>query len=260
MTKHANQRTSVSDLLGSAVADAQGSTLGHVREFAVAPSVDAAHIHGIVLRMAAAGRGKRPSLVLISQLQISPSGAMQLREDAQPTLLPEDEDYLLLERDLLDQQIIDVHGHKVVRVNDVELVWENCQEDTTDLSLRIAEVEVGTRGAVRRLLKGLPTATINRIVNRIGGRVIPWDFVDLIDRDPARRVKLKIEQERLSQMHPSDLADILEGAKLLFLEASCQMEGPRKRVESAYGVRLQAERYRKAHGLQKKPGFPPSRE
>ena len=40
--------------------------------------------------------------------------------------------------------------------------------------------------------------------------MIPWDFVDLIDRDPARRVKLKIEQDRLAKMHPSDLADILE--------------------------------------------------
>jgi Mg/Co/Ni transporter MgtE len=69
---------------------------------------------------------------------------------------------------------------------------------------------VGTRGAVRRLLKGLPRATVERLANRIGSRVIPWEFVDLIDRDPARRVKLKIEQERLSQMHPSDLADILE--------------------------------------------------
>jgi CBS domain-containing protein/sporulation protein YlmC with PRC-barrel domain len=210
MTKHANQRTSVSALLGSAIADAQGSTLGHVREFAVAPSVDAAHIHGIVLRLAAAGRGKRPSLVLISQLQLSPSGAMQLREDAQPALLPEDEDYLLLERDLLDQQIIDVHGHKVVRVNDVDLVWENCQEDTPDLSLRIAEVEVGMRGAVRRLLKGLPATSVDRIASRFGTSVIPWDFVDLIERDPARRVKLTIEQDRLSKMHPSDIADILE--------------------------------------------------
>ena len=40
--------------------------------------------------------------------------------------------------------------------------------------------------------------------------IIPWDFVDLIDRDPARRVQLQIEQDRLSQMHPSDMADILE--------------------------------------------------
>jgi len=78
------------------------------------------------------------------------------------------------------------------------------------LSLRIAAVEVGTRGAVRRLLKGLPTATVERASARFRTSVIPWDFVDLIDRDPARRVKLKIEQDRLAKMHPSDLADILE--------------------------------------------------
>jgi magnesium transporter len=210
MTKHANQRTSVSALMGSAVADAQGGTLGHVREFAVAPSVDAAHVHGIVLKLASSRRSDKPSLVLISQLELSPDGVMQLRESAQPTPLPEDESFLLLERDLLDQQIIDVHGHKVVRVNDVDLVWENCQEDTPDLCLRIAEVEVGMRGAVRRLLKGLPSTSVDRIACRFGASVIPWDFVDLIDRDPARRVRLKIEQDRLSKMHPSDIADILE--------------------------------------------------
>jgi magnesium transporter len=210
MTKHANQRTSVSALMGSPVADAQGTTYGHVHELAVAPSVDAAHIHGIVLKLASSKRGDKPSLVLISQLELNPDGAMQLRHSVQPTALPEDDSFLLLERDLLDQQIIDVHGHKVVRVNDVDLVWENCQEDTPDLSLRIAEVEVGLRGAVRRLLKGFPSASVDRIASRFGASVIPWDFVDLIDRDPARRVRLKIEQDRLSKMHPSDIADILE--------------------------------------------------
>ena len=210
MTKHANQRTSVSALLGSTVADAQGSPLGHVRELAVAPSIDAAHIHGIVLRLVSAKRDKQPSMILISQLELGPGGHMQLRKDAQPTVLQGDDDYLLLERDLLDQQIIDVHGHKVVRVNDVDLVWENCQEDTPDLTLRIAEVEVGMRGAVRRLLKGLPATSVDRIASRFGTSVIPWDFVDLIERDPSRRVRLKIEQDRLSKMHPSDIADILE--------------------------------------------------
>ena len=210
MTKHANQRTSVSALLGSTVADAQGSPLGHVRELAVAPSIDAAHIHGIVLRLVSAKRDKQPSMILISQLELGPGGHMQLRKDAQLTPLQGDDDYLLLERDLLDQQIIDVHGHKVVRVNDVDLVWENCQENTPDLTLRIAEVEVGMRGAVRRLLKGLPAASVDRIASRFGTSVIPWDFVDLIERDPSRRVRLKIEQDRLSKMHPSDIADILE--------------------------------------------------
>ncbi|HEX3967315.1 MAG TPA: CBS domain-containing protein [Edaphobacter sp.] len=211
MTKHANHRTtSISTLMGSPVVDAQGSTFGHVREFAVAPSVDAAHVHGIVLKLTSAKHGERPSLIPITQLQLTPTGALQLRETARPAPLPDDESYLLLERDLLDQQIIDIHGHKVVRVNDVDMVWENCEPDGPDLSLRIAEVEVGMRGAVRRLLKGLPKEPVNSIASRFGASVIPWDFVDLIGRDPARRVRLKIEQDRLSQMHPSDIADILE--------------------------------------------------
>src|SRR3984885_9887347 len=162
MTKHANQRTSVSALMGSAVVDAQGGTVGYVREFAVAPSVDAPHIHGIVFKLASAKRGDRHSLVPVTQLQLTSSGAMQLRETARPTPLPDDDSYLLLERDLLDQQIIDVSGHKVVRVNDVDLVWENCQPDGPDMSLRIAEVEIGMRGAVRRLLKGLPATSVDR--------------------------------------------------------------------------------------------------
>jgi CBS domain-containing protein len=196
--------------MGAAVVDAKGGTVGHVREFAVAPSVDASHVHGVVLRLASAKRGERHSLVPVAQLQLTPAGTMQLRETARPTPLPDDESFLLLERDLLDQQIIDVHGHKVVRVNDVDLVWENCEQDGPDLSLRIAEVEVGMRGAVRRLLKGFPAEPVNSIAARFGASVIPWDFVDLIDRDPARRVRLNIEQDRLSQMHPSDIADILE--------------------------------------------------
>ena len=210
MTKRANQRTSVSALMGTAVVDAQGGAFGHVREFAVAPTVDASHVYGMVLKLASAKRGDRPSLVPVAELQLTASGQMQLRQTANPTTLSDDETYLLLERDLLDQQIIDIHGHKVVRVNDVDLVWELPEEESSELTLRICEVEVGLRGAIRRLLKGLPSGSVDHIAGRFGASIIPWDFVDLIDRDPARGVRLKIEQDRLSQMHPSDIADILE--------------------------------------------------
>ncbi len=197
--------------MGAVIIDANGDTFGHVHEIAVAPSVDSAHVHGIVLKRPSARRGDRPTLVPVTHLQLTSSGGLQLRKSAQPEALPDDESFLLLERDLLDQQIIDVHGRKVVRVNDVDLIWENClQENGPDLALRIAEVEVGMRGAVRRLLKGFPEKPVHRIAARFGASVIPWDFVDLIDRDPARRVKLNIEQDRLSAMHPSDIADILE--------------------------------------------------
>ncbi|HEV2619498.1 MAG TPA: CBS domain-containing protein, partial [Acidobacteriaceae bacterium] len=163
------------------------------------------------------------SLAAVDDLELTLSGGIRMRGDATPKPMTKDESFLMLERDLLDQQIIDVHGHKVVRVNDVELVWEavgagpdgagaSVKElaDGCHLTLRIAEVEVGTRGAVRRLLKGLPASTVEGAAGRFRSTVIPWDFVDLIDRDPSRRVRLKIEQDRLAKMHPSDLADILE--------------------------------------------------
>ena len=209
MTLNANIRTSVSALMGAAVTDAQGRTVCHVREFAVAPAVDSGHVTGFLVKLSV-GDGKKRSLLPVSALQLTVEGAMQLM-DGQATLeVAEGDDYLLLERDLLDQQIIDIHGHKVVRVNDVEMVWEPDKPGSPGLSLRIAEVEVGLRGAIRRLLKGLPPSAVERLACRVKASVIPWEFVDLIDRDPSRRVKLKIEQERLSKMHPSDIADILE--------------------------------------------------
>ena len=211
MNKNADQRTSISSLMGTPVFDSRGAILGRVREFAVSPSANSTHIHRLVLKLTSADLNAKANEVAIEDLQLTPKG-VQLNANASPSAPPEEETYLLLERDLLDQQIIDVHGHKVVRVNDVELVWETPTADSphAPLSLRISEVEVGLRGAVRRLLKGLPSSTVDRLAARFSPSVIPWEFVDLIERDPARRVRLKIEQDRLSQMHPSDIADILE--------------------------------------------------
>jgi magnesium transporter len=223
MTRRANDLTSVSALMGVPVEDASGKVMGYVREFAVSPPKDANHVLALVLRLVGASRGGRLSMASVGDLEIKSGGELRLRTGAPVKLMPEDDSFLMLERDLLDQQIIDVHGHKVVRVNDVELVWEAIATDGKGsdcvlrelgegctLSLRIAEVEVGTRGAVRRLLKGLPAAAVDSAAAKFRTSVIPWDFVDLIDRDPSRRVKLKIEQDRLAKMHPSDLADILE--------------------------------------------------
>jgi CBS domain-containing protein/sporulation protein YlmC with PRC-barrel domain len=196
--------------MGTPVMDADGKAFGQVREFAVAPLVNSSRVEALVVRLAHAKRRDYPSLVPVSSLERGDLGQLKLAVGGTARVMDSGDDYLLLERDLLDQQIIDVHGHKVVRVNDVDMVWENCADDSGALTLRIAEVEVGMRGAARRLLKGLPDVAVEGIASRIRPTVIPWDFVDLIDRDPARRVRLKIEQEKLSHMHPSDLADILE--------------------------------------------------
>ena len=56
----------------------------------------------------------------------------------------------------------------------------------------------------------MPAFTLRALLEKIPPRVIPWQFVDLLETDPARRVKLKIAYEGLSKMHPADIADIVE--------------------------------------------------
>ncbi|HEX3662109.1 MAG TPA: CBS domain-containing protein [Acidobacteriaceae bacterium] len=191
-------------LLGTPVTSARGRMRGRVRDVAVGTGSDAGRVAGLVLKT-------RKGLEVVSsrELHWTPSGALELRPDATLNPLQGDENFILLRQDLLDRQIIDVHGRKVVRVNDVNLRWH--PNEGYDEQLGVTEVEVGLRGAVRRLLSGaLPRRAIESLASRLPTRVIPWNFVDMIEVDPARRVKLNIEHERLAQLHPSDIADILE--------------------------------------------------
>jgi sporulation protein YlmC with PRC-barrel domain/CBS domain-containing protein len=201
--------TSASALLGRSVLGPEGKALGKVKDLAVDVSTAQAHVAGLVLRN---GLGKKAKLTLlpVGKVVLPCTNEDELRATAKPMAYKRQHDYLLLDYDLLDQQIIDVDGRKVVRVNDVNLAWEPGGAGGEETALRIVEVEVGNRGAMRRLFKGLPVGMVDDFTARLKPRVIPWDFVDLIERDPARRVRLKIGQERLSKLHPSDIADILE--------------------------------------------------
>lgn len=200
--------TTVAMLVGMQVVDSSGRRLGRVQELAVDVGKDANRVSGLLL----AKRGSKAhlSMVAIEDLEKPGASDKRLRTNTPPHRVPSLSDTLLLERDLLDQQIIDVDGRKVVRVNDVNLEWAENGPNGHTTTLLIQDVEIGLRGAARRLLKGLPAGTVHGIVNSIPSRLIPWSCVDVIDRDPARRVRLKIGQERLAQLHPSDIADILE--------------------------------------------------
>jgi CBS domain-containing protein len=195
---------SLSEILGAPVIDSTGAVRGRVREVAVFPQDDPSRIAAFIVRTRNGDRMLPPGQ--ISSIKDAVIRSSEAAEHWTP--LASSEGFLLLERDLLDQQIIDVHGRKVVRVNDVdfEVVQSNGHP-----TLSIYEVEIGPRGAVRRLLKNLaPRRAINAMAERFSPKIIPWDFVDLIEVDPARRVKLKIEHARLSRLHPADIADILE--------------------------------------------------
>jgi magnesium transporter len=203
------EEIALSSILGAPVYDDSGSLAGHVREVALSPQDDPTRISDFVVKTsegdrllpAKSVRSLQPTAVRSATLHVT--GRV---EDWPP--LVSSGGMLLLERDLLDQQIIDVSGRKVVRVNDVDLHPEPVNGS---VKLRIASVDVGLRGAVRRLLRGLaPSRAIEALASHMPEKAIPWEAVDLIETDPARRVRLKLEYERLSKLHPADIADILE--------------------------------------------------
>jgi Mg/Co/Ni transporter MgtE len=118
------------------------------------------------------------------------------------------ESLLAVQKDLLDQQIIDTLGRKVVRVNDLDLAE---QRSNGNVELRLTQVDVGLPGAVRRLLQGVvPSRVVRKLQSKLPPRTIRWEFVNLIEPDPLRRVKLRITHEKLEDLHPADLADIME--------------------------------------------------
>jgi magnesium transporter len=193
----------LSELLGASLRDASGSLRGRVSEIAVAPQDHPTRVAFLIVDTpdgvrALPAEDIRSCSGTVRTVSDSPSWDTGTLADG----------VLLLKRDLLDQQIIDVHGRKVVRVNDVEI-------ESTPINghvrLNVVAVDVGARGAIRRLSKGVvPRFTLRLLLERIPPRVIPWQFVDLLETDPARRVKLKIAYEGLAKLHPADIADIVE--------------------------------------------------
>jgi sporulation protein YlmC with PRC-barrel domain/CBS domain-containing protein len=193
----------LSELLGTTVYDSTGVACGRVREVALAPQEDPSRVALLIVKTS------KGNLMLPFSAVSEITGRIRALTTA-AEWNPENgaEGLLLLSRDLLDQQVIDVHGRKVVRVNDVDFFQEVAQNRPL---LKVEGVDVGARGAIRRLLKGVvPAVALRVLLQRIPSREIPWEFVDLIETDPARRVKLKISHDRLAKLHPADIADIVE--------------------------------------------------
>ncbi|HXM67816.1 MAG TPA: CBS domain-containing protein [Candidatus Acidoferrum sp.] len=197
----------LSELLGATVYDPSGAASGKVREVTLAPQEDRNRIASFIVKTKSGTRVLPFAAVKTIDANIHAS-----TKPADWPLANGAEGLFLLERDLLDQQVIDVHGRKVVRVNDVELQVDAPSEGAgPHATLRIQAVDIGVRGAIRRLLRGLaPRAALHVLLDKIPPRTIPWSFVDLIETDPARRVKLKISHDGLASLHPADIADIVE--------------------------------------------------
>jgi magnesium transporter len=192
----------LTELLGLPVLDLKGRRIGVVKDAAIVPLIDPARIDRFLV-----GAGYTWLSIRHDQVRDISLAGIHLR-DEQVTPYHADEYMLRMVRDLLDQQIIDAHGRKVVRVNDV--TFEIQQQDDHEI-LRLIEVDIGIRSIIRRLLQGVaPKKWIRKLQEPIPPNSIRWEFCSILEPDPQRRLRLNVTHTLLEKMHPADLADIVE--------------------------------------------------
>lgn len=200
MTAETYQLLFFTELAGLPVFDLKHRRIGHVRDAAIVPLIHPARIDRFLV-----GAGGSWLSVRYDQIATISLNGIQLSNEK---LYPyhSDEYMLRIKRDLLDQQIIDVNGRKVVRVNDV--TFEILRDERE--SLAVLEVDVGVRSIFRRLMQGAPPRLVRKLQRPIAPNSIRWEFCNIVEADPQRRLRLNISHDKLESLHPADLADIVE--------------------------------------------------
>ena len=188
----------LSDFLNAEVVDLHQHRVGRVRDLVVVMTDPFPRVTGVILK----GNRKVRSIDW-SVVRSWDNKELSLKVDAanlQPHTRVESE--LWLARQILDKQIVDMDGRRVVRVNDLQL-------SQVDGSMLLVGVDIGSRGLARRVsLEGL-----GRRLASVAGRdwpqkLISWEAVDPVKSDVSS-VKLRIAHTKLAKLHPADIADIV---------------------------------------------------
>lgn len=187
--------------LGRNVVDKDGHILGRLKDFSIKPGESLLEVSGVVY-----GEGLLSEVlghdVIVGMANVSSvDGEIKLkvaREDIPPGRLSENE--MLITDTILDKQIVDIDDLKVVRVNDVLLAWIKS-------SLCLVGVDVGFNGIMRRL--GLTWVPRRLNILKFPEHIISWSYIDPLN--PAlRKVHLRIPRKNVNDLHPADIADIIE--------------------------------------------------
>lgn len=185
-----------SDYQGRKVVDSEGRTIGKLKDFAVMPGESLLEVSRLVYTSNILGE----SVIVPVASVDSMDGDIKLkiaREDIPPGKLSENE--MLVVETVLDKQIVDMDGLKVVRVNDILL-------SKVKDKLCLVGVDVGFKGILRRL--GFAWLS-DRFLKRMPDNFIAWSYIDPLDAG-LRRIHLKIPRRDIGDLHPADIADIIE--------------------------------------------------
>ena len=189
----------VSEFIGKPVVDMEGKRLGRITDLVARCTANFPHP---VIDAIAIQKGKHSFIAPYSAIAALVAAAIPLKvhwDEMEPYAPAQDD--IFLARDVLDKQIIDTEGARVVRVNDVELVRANGD-------IFVGNVDVGGLGILRRL--GL-IALARRAAAwpRLGflQSYISWDDVELLQHDQSMRLRVPVD--KIHDLHPADIAEII---------------------------------------------------
>ena len=182
-------------VVGGELRDAAGERLGRVDDLIVRlGDEDYPPVTGVVATVAG-----RPVFVAAEQIvEIAPGFVTLIAQQLDLQHFRRRPQEVLLKKDVLDRQLINVDGARLVRANEIELA-------RLDGWYRVVGVDVSLRSLVRRVL---PRA--------LAGRVEPRSFLDWASVEPftghVPTVRLRVPHPKLAKLHPAQLADLVEAA------------------------------------------------
>lgn len=186
-----------SQLQNLQITDSRGQKLAFLRDLALKTDGALPVVSGIIAKRLPNSRW----LIPWDKIERLDYTAVVLREGVSlQDFLPPSERDRLLTQDVLDSQVVDVNGAKVVRVNDVQLALLKGQ-------LLVLGVDIGPWGLARRLgLAEILFKFAQAFRIKVPEGLVPWDVVETLQK--STEVQLKVSQDRLTRLHPADLADI----------------------------------------------------
>ncbi|HEY1292424.1 MAG TPA: CBS domain-containing protein [Chloroflexota bacterium] len=187
----------VSELLGAPVRDPDGNVVARVTDVLVPADADYPAVDAVALKPPKGEPRTVPWSAL--RLEDKDKGGVSLSTALAeaPTFDPPPHE-LSLARQVMDHQIIDVNGVRVVRVNDLQLA-------ALEGEYRLVGVDISTAGLLRRLGAA-------RVLKALGVKLTPtaiaWEAIEPVESGEMG-VKLKVSHEDLAKLHPSDIAEII---------------------------------------------------
>jgi magnesium transporter len=224
----------LSEILGHTITDIDGHYIGKLEDLIAREPSDAVHpiVDAVVIK-------DRNKLIIVPYALVmalfTPSIPLKCQADEIPPYQPFEND-IFLSRDVLDKQIIDTDGARVVRVNDLELVRVNG-------TLYVGNVDIGMMGIFRRLGIADITHRITSLLHLPDSQTfISWDDVELLRHDPFMRLRVPVES--IAELHPADVAEIisdmnkLESGQLLEALNMEQLADTLEEVETEFQANL----------------------